>query len=415
MSAVHALVSMDRPAPLSRLPIYDAIRRLAGIAGKFAPENTTTNAQNSPPLAILVDEVVDDARYLLVRVPKLQPPALPELLPLPRPQRRITEIMPVERRHKFGDLRRALVAEHDSATRLRLLRLLREWGFNVVIANNGNEALSSFEQQPPDLLIMNRSLPGVNGIELCRRISSASGEQAPYILMMGRRTGRRCVVESLESGAADYLSTPFDEQELRARLIVAVRALARQDSLIKAREQFRDQACRDPLTGVWNRRGILEILEDELDRAERNARATGILMLDLDHFKNVNDEHGHLAGDLVLQETANRLSHSLRAYDGLSRFGGEEFLIVVPATDEKELCDLAERIRAAFEAAPIHTELNDIQITCSIGAALANPGDRSNGNVIAAADQALYKAKKLGRNRVVFGVPATELPPGTTL
>jgi diguanylate cyclase (GGDEF)-like protein len=248
----------------------------------------------------------------------------------------------------------------------------------------------------------------MNGIELCRRICDRLGEHTPYIVMMGSATGRQDVVESLESGATEYLTTPFDEQELRARLIVAVRTLDRQDNLISSREQFRDQATRDALTGVWNRRGILEILEQELDRAERNDRSIGILMLDLDHFKNVNDAHGHLAGDLVLQETACRLSRNLRTYDRLGRYGGEEFLIVVPATNERELCELAERIRASTELEPVPTEQNDVRITFSIGAAIAKPGDRSKANVIAVADEALYKAKKLGRNRIVFGQrPAT--------
>jgi two-component system, cell cycle response regulator len=242
----------------------------------------------------------------------------------------------------------------------------------------------------------------MNGIELCRRICDRFSEHSPYIVMMGSATGRHDVVESLESGATEYLTTPFDEKELRARLIVAVRALDRQDNLISSREQFRDQATRDALTGVWNRRGILEILEQELDRAEHHARSTGVLMLDLDHFKNVNDAHGHLAGDLVLQETACRLGRKLRTYDRLGRYGGEEFLIVVPATNEKELCELAERIRASTESEPVPTELIDIRITFSIGAAIAKPGERSKAKVIAVADEALYEAKKLGRNRIVF-------------
>ncbi len=221
--------------------------------------------------------------------------------------------------------------------------------------------------------------------------------------MMGGASGRQDVVESLESGATEYLTTPFDGQELRARLIVAIRALDRQDNLISSCAQFRVQATRDALTGVWNRRGILEILERELDRAQHNARSTGILMLDLDHFKNINDAHGHLAGDLVLQETVHRLCRKLRTYDRLGRYGGEEFLIVVPATNERELCELAERIRASIESEPVPTEVIDLRITFSIGAAIAKPGDKSKAKVIAVADKALYEAKKLGRNRIVFG------------
>ena len=329
-------------------------------------------------MAVLVDTEVDGARYLLVRMPKLERPGPPEHALSLRSPRNSADGPPSERRHRFGDLRRVLVAEGDSDTRLRLLHLLREWGFSVVVATDGIEALGVVElQQPPDFFFINRSLAGMNGIELCRRICDRFSEHSPYIVMMGSPTGRQDVVESLESGATEYLTTPFDEQELRARLIVAVRTLDRQDNLISSREQFRDQATRDALTGVWNRRGILEILEQELDRAEHNGRSTGILMLDLDHFKNVNDAHGHLAGDLVLQETARRLCRKLRAYDCLGRYGGEEFLIVVPATDERELCELAERIRASTESEPVHTELIDLRITFSIGAAIAKPGDRS--------------------------------------
>ena len=255
----------------------------------------------------------------------------------------------------------------------------------------------------PTFFFINRSLAGMNGIELCRRICDRFSEHSPHIVLMGSATAHQDVVEALESGATEYLTTPFDEQELRARLIVAVRSLDRHDNLISSREQFRDQATRDALTSVWNRRGILEILERELGRAEHNGRSTGILMLDLDHFKNVNDAHGHLAGDLVLQETARRLCRKLRAYDRLGRYGGEEFLIVVPATNEKELCELAERIRASTESQPVPADLINIRITLSIGAAMAKPGDSSKAKVIAIADQALYEAKKLGRNRIVFG------------
>ncbi len=403
MCAAHALVSLDPPVSLHRPPLSEAIRGLAGMADDSVRNDGINDGQKQSSVAVLVDTEVDGARYLLVRMPKLERQDPPEHAVSLRP-RDSADSPPSERRHRFGDLRRVLVAEGDCDTRLRLLHLLREWGFSVVAATDGIEALGVVDlQQPPDFFFINRSLAGMNGIELCRRICDRYSEQSPYIVMMGSPTGRQDVVESLESGATEYLTTPFDEQELRARLIVAVRALDRQDNLISSREQFRDQATSDALTGVWNRRGILEILEQELDRAQHSARSTGILMLDFDHFKNINDAHGHLAGDLVLQETACRLCRKLRTYDRLGRYGGEEFLIVVPATDERELCELAERIRASTESEPIPTEQIDLRITLSIGAAIAKPGDRSKAKLIAVADEALYEAKKLGRNRFVFG------------
>ena len=257
MCAAHAYASMETPAPLNPLPLSEAIRGLAGMVDESALNDGINDGQNQSPVAVLVDTEVDGARYLLVRMPRPEREDLPEPIFFPRPQRNAADVPPSERRHRFGDLRRVLVAEDDSDTRLRLLHLLREWGFNVVVATDGIEALSAVEiHKPPDFFIIKRSLPGINAIELCRRISGHFEDHFPYILILGRPTGRQDVVESLESGAAEYLTTPFDEQELRARLVVAVRALDRQDNLISSREQFRDQATRDALTGVWNRRGI---------------------------------------------------------------------------------------------------------------------------------------------------------------
>jgi len=372
------------------------------MADESAPENGASAAQNQSTAAVLVDAEVDGARYLLVRMPKSEDPSLPAPLCWPGSHCNVGDDPMGERRRKFGNFRRILVVDAGGRARLRLVNLLHGWGFSTITASEGNEALKVFErQQSPDLVIVNHSLPGMSGIELCRHISAQLGEHAPHILMMGRRSGRQHVVESLESGAAEYLSTPFGEQELRARLVVAVRRLARQDRLIDARDQLRDQAARDALTGVWNRRGILEILQEQLLRAEREVCPAGVLMLDLDHFKCVNDLYGHLVGDLALQETARRLAGSLRVHEFLGRYGGEEFLIVVPATDENELCEIANRIRAVIEAKAVHADLHDIQITASIGAAISKPGGQPAEELIASADRALYKAKHLGRNRVV--------------
>ncbi|SPE27301.1 Response regulator receiver modulated diguanylate cyclase (modular protein) [Candidatus Sulfotelmatomonas gaucii] len=401
MCASHAYVSLDTPVSPHQLPIFDAIRDLAGMANQFAEEGGTSNEQKPNSVTILVDAEVDGARYMLVRMPRLDHSGHPG----PVTQSAAADETPGERRHKFGDLRRVLIAESDSATRLRLLHLLREWGFNSEVATDGIEALMFLEQhRAPDLLIMNQSLPAIDGIELCRRITRESGGQSPYIFITGCQNGRRDVAESLESGASEYLSLPFEEQELKARLLVALRALTRQDSLISSREQLRDQASRDSLTGVSNRRAILEFLEEELVRAGRNVQSTGVLMLDLDHFKRVNDALGHPAGDLVLQQVVRRLSSMLRAHDRLGRYGGEEFMIVVPAVDQAGLCELTERIRAAVDAEPFHAEANEIQVTLSIGAAISKSGDRSSTKLIATADEALYKAKNLGRNRVVCGI-----------
>lgn len=309
-----------------------------------------------------------------------------------------------ERRSNIGHFQRILVAENHGATRSMLVQMLREWGFEVVTATNGAEVLRIVaEKRPPELVILGRMLPGVDAFELCGRMSTHEGEYSPYILILAMQNDRHEVVHALESGAAEYLTTPFEAQELRARLIVATRILRRQQNLVSSRDQFRLQATKDALTGVWNRRSIFQILKEELNCAARSKRSTGVLLVDLDYFKQVNDTHGHLVGDLVLRQTSRLLRNALRAYDSIGRYGGEEFLIITPGSNEKELYELGERLRTIIEENPVRVRKNRIQITLSIGAAIASPRDGCLASVLAAADAALYDAKRFGRNRIMFG------------
>ena len=404
MCASHAYVTFDTPAPSDRIPISEAIRGLAGMANKFADENAVRSASDDASVAVLVDAEVDGARYLLVRMPRPDQTRISKTSLVPQPSSRSKNDASGERRQNIGHFRRVLVAVNEWTTRQRLVALLRAWGFDVVVAKHRIEALAILRrEQCPDLVILSKTLPGVDGLELCPQICSQSGDRSPWILMLVDPFERHDAVRAVECGAADHLSLRFDEQELRARLLSAVRCLERQSTLIKARDAFREQAMHDGLTGLWNRNAILDILRIELFRAERNDRSTGILMLDLDHFKSINDSHGHLVGDAVLQETSRRLQSALRDYDLLGRYGGEEFLVVVPGTDERELCALAERLRTAIEAKPVLAGPYKIPITLSVGVAIAPAGGQSAPEALAIADAALYKAKNLGRNRIVHG------------
>ena len=223
-----------------------------------------------------------------------------------------------------------------------------------------------------------------------------------YILMVTTRTDELDLVIALESGADDCLIKPFGEPELRARLLVANRILALQNELIHAREELRAQAMRDGLTGLWNRAAFLDLFQHELQRAGRANGRTGLLLLDLDNFNQVNDTYGHLAGDMVLKEIARRLSHDVRSYDFVGRYGGEEFFIALPGSGREHLCRRAETIRKAICGELFHTPQGDVSILISVGVAVAESVERSASDMLAVADVGLYKAKVSGRNRSVF-------------
>ncbi|MCX6621094.1 MAG: GGDEF domain-containing protein, partial [Acidobacteria bacterium] len=175
------------------------------------------------------------------------------------------------------------------------------------------------------------------------------------------------------------------------------------DELLAAREALREQATHDSLTHLWNRHAIFDILHKEMSRAARERSPVGVILLDLDHFKNVNDTHGHVAGDAVLREAARRMLSSVRPYDGIGRYGGEEFLIILPGCDEALTWKQAERLRNAIGREPMTLTESSIRVTASFGATTATPGcGCSVEQLVHAADEALYRAKALGRDRAVF-------------
>lgn len=296
-----------------------------------------------------------------------------------------------------------LVAEDDGVTRLILQHWLTALGFEVVTASDGDEAWKILEQPgAPELLIMDWVMPGIDGIEICRRLREGSREYYHYILMITGRTDIHHVVHALESGADDCLTKPFEEPELKARIRVACRILGLQNQLIEAREELRVQAMKDSLTGLWNRAAFTELFEQELDRARRKDEHTGFLLLDLDHFKQVNDAYGHMTGDVVLRKAARLLRESVRSYDFVGRYGGEEFFIAIPGCNATLVRRHAERIRRAVAAAPIRVGSEEIPITFSVGGASVPPDHHSLEDVLTVADVALYHAKNSGRNCTVY-------------
>jgi diguanylate cyclase (GGDEF)-like protein len=309
-----------------------------------------------------------------------------------------TNLLEVSESTNYG----VLVAEDDPIFRTILKRWLETWGYAVTVAEDGEQAWKVLQQEAqPELLILDWVMPGVDGAELCHRIRAQQRTPYQYILLVTAKDNTEDVVAGLDAGADDYLTKPFERNELRARLRVGKRILTLQDGLIRAREDLRFQATHDALTGIWNRRALLDLLQRELERARRSQGATGLLMLDLDHFKQVNDTHGHLAGDEVLREVAARIMQVIRSYDLVGRHGGEEFLVVLPGCDQSQTLQSAERIRATIEAKPIVVDDSTIRVTVSIGATSAVSGTEEK-DLLAIADAALYRAKNAGRNRAVL-------------
>jgi diguanylate cyclase (GGDEF)-like protein len=306
---------------------------------------------------------------------------------------------PLEGEQSERRTNRVLIAEDDPMFRKILTVWLGRWGYRVMVAEDGTAAWNLLQQDDaPELLILDWVMPGIDGPELCRRIRRSSSTPYQYILLVTARNESQDVVNGLEAGADDYLTKPFDQNELRARLRVGNRILALQADLIESREKLRFQATHDSLTGLWNRASVLDMLHREMDRANRNEGFTGVLMLDLDHFKRVNDKYGHLAGDAVLKSAADRIAEMVRPYDIVGRYGGEEFLVVLPNCDIEQSRQTAERICAAVGEVPILLGNREIRVTVSIGATACAANTFQENQLLAIADIALYKAKDAGRN-----------------
>jgi two-component system cell cycle response regulator len=297
-----------------------------------------------------------------------------------------------------------LIAEDDAVFRRILEAWLGKWGYAVTATSDGQQAWQILQKEDaPKLAILDWMMPGMYGTELCRKLRSLGPTPYRYLLLLTAKTDKQDVIAGLEAGADDYLSKPFDANELRARLRVGRRILDLQDQLIKAQEALRFEATHDALTGLLNHRAIFDALHSELERAKRMQTTLGAIMVDLDHFKEVNDSLGHLAGDEVLNAVGQRLSSAVRVYDSVGRCGGEEFLILAPGCTPPELVTQAERMRVLIASEPFRTHRGERRLTASfgvVGATLA-PGDSlDREELVRVADAALYQAKAKGRNRV---------------
>jgi diguanylate cyclase (GGDEF)-like protein len=296
-----------------------------------------------------------------------------------------------------------LVIEDSAVDRRIVSKHLKEWGHEFSVATTGAAGWKTLQAaDAPKLVIMDWMLPDTEGIELCRKIRGAETDKAyTYIILVTARGRKRDLLRAMEAGADDYLVKPFSKLELKARLIAAKRILDLQDQLIQLGNSLRFAATHDPLTGLWNRAQIFDFLQRELVRADRDEKPLGVVLADLDHFKKLNDTLGHVAGDAVLKEVSKRMHGNIRVYDGIGRYGGEEFLVIFPGCDFKIASRRAEDLRRLVGEKPIKALGQSVTLTLSLGVAIANPTtDGTPEALLQRADEALYEAKRKGRNCV---------------
>jgi two-component system, cell cycle response regulator len=308
---------------------------------------------------------------------------------------------------------RILVASSPNSGRRLILRCLENWGFEFSVAENGDAAWQSLESEDaPRLALLEWSIPGMGGLEVCQRIRArAQADRYVYIIGLIVRKRRTDLLEAMASGADDNLLQPFDPSELKARLMVGKRVVFLQKELVMARESLRVSATHDSMTGLLNRAEIISFLRRHLAQGRCQGIPLGIILADLDHFKKTNATFGPAVGDEVLQEAARRFRSGLLRHEQIGRYGGDEFLLVLPGGDLASTASRADTIRTLIGTQPALTAHGPVDSTTSMGVTCADAvSDIRLETLLEMADTALHKAKEKGRNRVDLCQGA---PPGS--
>jgi two-component system, cell cycle response regulator len=319
-----------------------------------------------------------------------------------------------------------LIADDDPVSLRLFQRILQKSGYEVVTARNGSQALMELTSHDgPRLALLDWMMPEMDGLEVCRRVRSGPERPYVYITMLTSKLSSEDVVAGLEAGSDDYITKPCNPEELKARLRTGQRVIRLEDTLVQAREEMRFKATHDALTGLWNHGAILGILRSELNRCALEDAPLSLLLCDLDHFKKVNDVHGHPAGDEVLRQVATRLKGAVRSDDSVGRYGGEEFLIVLRGCPASHISGRAEKVREAVSCRAFPLEDASISMSLSIGALSVGKCDASLPFelLLKNVDGSLYLAKSAGRNCVILSHhdrlkmsdPIGFLPPCTDL
>ena len=300
------------------------------------------------------------------------------------------------------ELRHVLVAEDDDVTRMRLEDLLTKWGHRVTSVSRGDVALEILSPSgPPHLAIVDWTMPGLDGVELCRALRARKSDTYTYVILITGRDDPESMLVGLEAGADDFLARPVAPEELRVRLRAGQRIVELQERLGTALEEQRRHADRDGITGVSSRRRVLEVLDISLSERTAGDTELTLAMIDVDGFKPINDEHGHLVGDRVLRAMCERVQRVLRRTDMFGRYGGDEFLVVLPETSEREAMEVARRMSEAVSGQPIELGERSLRVSASVGIATTDSAAIDREELIKRAERALSRAKRAGGNRAM--------------
>ncbi len=302
---------------------------------------------------------------------------------------------------------KVLLVEDDPLQANETRFILEKGGYEVFHAPDGVTAIKFVKTERPDIILLDVILPGLDGYEVCRWLKLEESTRGIPVIMLTVKKELADKISGLHIGADDYLPKPYNELELNARIYASLRTKSLQDELRMKNKQLEEllykveyMAITDALTGLYNRRRFHDVLGKEFERSKRYATTVSVIMLDIDHFKKINDTFGHQAGDAVLKVIAELLLKSIREVDTAARYGGEEFVVVLPSTEKKDACVVAERMRQKVEAYRF-ADLNGSSVTVSIGVSgMPDEDILTEEKLIRCADYALYRAKEAGRNRI---------------
>ncbi|HEY3308294.1 MAG TPA: diguanylate cyclase [Desulfuromonadaceae bacterium] len=299
-----------------------------------------------------------------------------------------------------------LIIDDSQAVRERIIKTLESFDFfaRYYEAEDGLDGFKKLLSSPVDIILCDLEMPRIDGFKFLHMLKTRPDLQDVPVIILTGMNDRELKIKGLKQGAIDFITKPFDPEELLARVKVHLKIKHLQDDLKKSNELLLELSNTDHLTRLFNRRYLMDVMDREVHRTIRRGGSLSLILLDIDHFKRVNDTYGHLQGDVVLQKVALHLKNELRTYDIAARYGGEEFIAVLPDASLKEAAFVADRIRLSIQEIQFEGPLAPLTLTVSLGVAtFPATGCETVDAFINLADDALYRAKTNGRNRVELG------------